>query len=143
MWDLPRPQVKSLSPALAGRFFTMEPPGKPRNPLFFKTEKSHPVLGTNVSELYATRVLFLASFHSNSPHFSLYGSPLPLSQPSQSELQKKKAGQKKADNKKLYHKMEKRCHICTSIHCVLPTHLTLSSQQLGKGTQYYITSLLS
>ena len=56
---------------------------------------------------------------------------------------KKKKGQKKADNKKLYHKMEKRCHICTSIHCVLPTHLTLSSQQLGKGTQYYITSLLS
>ena len=95
MWDLPRPQVKSLSPALAGRFFTMEPPGKPRNPLFFKTEKSHPVLGTNVSELYATRVLFLASFHSNSPHFSLYGSPLPLSQPSQSELQKKKQVRRK------------------------------------------------
>ena len=79
-----------LSPALAGRFFTTEPSGKPRNPLFFKTEKSHPVLGTDVSELYATRVLLLASYHSNSPHFSLCGPPLSLSQPSQSQFKNNK-----------------------------------------------------
>ena len=26
MWDLPGPGIKSISPALAGRFFTTEPP---------------------------------------------------------------------------------------------------------------------
>ena len=29
MWDLPDPGIKPVSPALAGRFFTTEPPGKP------------------------------------------------------------------------------------------------------------------
>ena len=29
MWDLSRPGIKPLSSALAGRFFTTEPPGKP------------------------------------------------------------------------------------------------------------------
>ena len=29
MWDLPRPGVKLMSPALAGEFFTTESPGKP------------------------------------------------------------------------------------------------------------------
>ena len=29
MWDLPRPRLKPVSPALAGRFLTMAPPGKP------------------------------------------------------------------------------------------------------------------
>ena len=27
--DLPNPEIKPASPALAGRFFTTEPPGKP------------------------------------------------------------------------------------------------------------------
>ena len=30
MWDLPRPGIEPTSPALAGRFFTTEPAGKPR-----------------------------------------------------------------------------------------------------------------
>ena len=29
MWDLPRPGIKPVSPALAGRSFTTEPPGRP------------------------------------------------------------------------------------------------------------------
>ena len=29
MWDFPSPGIKSVSPALAGGFFTTEPPGKP------------------------------------------------------------------------------------------------------------------
>ena len=29
MWDLPRPGLKPLSPALAGKFSTTAPPGKP------------------------------------------------------------------------------------------------------------------
>ena len=28
--DLPNPRIKPMSPALAGGFFTTEPPGKPR-----------------------------------------------------------------------------------------------------------------
>ena len=29
MWDLPRPGLEPVSPALAGRFSTTAPPGKP------------------------------------------------------------------------------------------------------------------
>ena len=36
MWDLPRPGLEPVSPALAGRFSTTAPPGKP--PTFFTTE---------------------------------------------------------------------------------------------------------
>ena len=35
MWDLPRPVLEPVSPALAGRFSTTAPPGKPRK--VFKT----------------------------------------------------------------------------------------------------------
>ena len=34
MWDLPRPGLEPVSPALTGRFLTTEPPGKPRTILF-------------------------------------------------------------------------------------------------------------
>ena len=30
MWDLPRPGLEPMSPALAGRFSTTAPPGKPK-----------------------------------------------------------------------------------------------------------------
>ena len=30
MWDLPRPGLEPMSPALAGRFSTTAPPGKPQ-----------------------------------------------------------------------------------------------------------------
>ena len=36
MWDLPRPGLEPVSPALAGRFSTTAPPGKPF-PVFFST----------------------------------------------------------------------------------------------------------
>ena len=36
MWAFPGPGIEPVSPALAGRFFTTEPPGKPRNPLSFE-----------------------------------------------------------------------------------------------------------
>ena len=29
MWDLPEPGIKPMSPPLAGRFFTIDPPGRP------------------------------------------------------------------------------------------------------------------
>ena len=34
MWDLPRPGLEPVSSALAGRFSTTAPPGKPHLPLF-------------------------------------------------------------------------------------------------------------
>ena len=39
MWDLPRPGLEPVSPALAGRFSTTEPPGKPWQ--FLKKWKIH------------------------------------------------------------------------------------------------------
>ena len=35
MWDLPRPWLKPVSPALAGRFSTTAPPGKPERQLLY------------------------------------------------------------------------------------------------------------
>ena len=35
MWDLPRPGLEPVSPALAGRFSPTEPPGKPPPEFFF------------------------------------------------------------------------------------------------------------
>ena len=34
MWDLPRPGLEPVSPALAGRFSTTAPPGKPYRDVF-------------------------------------------------------------------------------------------------------------
>ena len=33
MWDFPRPGLEPVSPALAGRFSTTAPPGKPKKPI--------------------------------------------------------------------------------------------------------------
>ena len=45
MWDPPRPGLEPMSPALAGRFSTTAPPGKPLESTFKKFLISH--LGTN------------------------------------------------------------------------------------------------
>ena len=39
MWDLPRPGLKPVSPALAGGFLTTAPPGKPLFKTFLKANK--------------------------------------------------------------------------------------------------------
>ena len=39
MWDLPRPGLEPVSPALAGRFSTTAPPGKPQS-FFYTLKKS-------------------------------------------------------------------------------------------------------
>ena len=46
MWDLPRPGLEPVSPALAGRFSTTAPPGKPCKvdfikPVLYKREVGH------------------------------------------------------------------------------------------------------
>ena len=40
MWDLPRSGIKPVSPALAGSFFTTEPPGKPGIPIFVELSEA-------------------------------------------------------------------------------------------------------
>ena len=46
MWDLPRPGLEPVSPALAGRFSTTVPPGKPTF-LFFLMEEIKQCLNDN------------------------------------------------------------------------------------------------
>ena len=67
MWDLPGPGIKPMSPALAGRFFTTESPGKPQinlSLIFFffvqqvllsETHELHAVLG--VSDVMVNEIL--------------------------------------------------------------------------------------
>ena len=51
MWDLPRPGLEPVSPALAGRLSTTAPPGKPP-PIVLRqneqhTEENQPIVGTS------------------------------------------------------------------------------------------------
>ena len=39
MWDLPRPGLEPVSPALAGRLSTTVPPGKPKTHTLFKSQE--------------------------------------------------------------------------------------------------------
>ena len=49
MWDLPRPGLKPMSPALAGRFSTTVPPGKPL-PHFSFIKKIFVVMNLKLTE---------------------------------------------------------------------------------------------
>ena len=52
MWDLPRPGTEPVSPALAGKFFTTEPPGKPCVPIVIPIAKQvTSSLGSSLSSL--------------------------------------------------------------------------------------------
>ena len=54
MWDLPRPGLEPVSPALAGRFSTTAPPGKPPRYILLATFKDiiQYLLLTIISMLY-------------------------------------------------------------------------------------------
>ena len=56
MWDLPRPGLEPVSPALAGRFSTTVPPGKPKLSVFY---------WLNFGRLYVFRNLPISSRLSN------------------------------------------------------------------------------
>ena len=60
MWDLPRPGLEPVSPALAGRFSTTVPPGKPENPFlcFFQLRGA-----ACIPWLVAPSCIFKASHH--------------------------------------------------------------------------------
>ena len=51
VWDLPVSGIEPMSPALAGRFFTTEPSGKPSNISFFKSKPSTSSLSLFQDEL--------------------------------------------------------------------------------------------
>ena len=53
MWDLPRPGLEPVSPALAGRFSTTAPPGKPQD--IFKVMKGK---NLQLRLLYPARISF-------------------------------------------------------------------------------------
>ena len=52
MWDLPHPGIEPVSPALAGTFFTTEPPGKPNDCSF--------VVQSEVREFDSSSSVFLS-----------------------------------------------------------------------------------
>ena len=41
MWDLPRPGLEPMSPALAGRLSTTAPPGKPPHTVLYQRASTH------------------------------------------------------------------------------------------------------
>ena len=44
MWDLPGPGIEPMFPALAGGFFTTEPPGKPPELTFINYQTPLPLI---------------------------------------------------------------------------------------------------
>ena len=63
MWDLPRPGLELVSPALAGRFSTTAPPGKPRDVFLIglMADFFSPGSGSHFSA--SSHVLHLKKFH--------------------------------------------------------------------------------
>ena len=55
MWDLPGPGLEPVSPALAGRFLTTVPPGKPKY-FFLKYSKYRFNSQTNVCTLKSVQI---------------------------------------------------------------------------------------
>ena len=58
MWDLPRPGLEPVSPALAGRFSTTAPPGKPKGNIFNNNFKCFKMLylGNKPTVVFATEI---------------------------------------------------------------------------------------
>ena len=67
MWDLPGPGIEPVSPALAGGFFTNEPPGKPITRVLIKggrriREKGNETLEAEGQNQRLGDAILLASF---------------------------------------------------------------------------------
>ena len=58
MWDLPRPGLEPVSPALAGRLSTIAPPGKP-NKIFWEREINHICITFSTVYCYNSSILLL------------------------------------------------------------------------------------
>ena len=89
MWDLPRPGLEPVSPALAGRFSTTVPPGKPHH--FFFVVKTFKICSLSNFQIYGTVLLTIITLYIRSLELThvitgiLYTlnniSPFPPSQP--------------------------------------------------------------
>ena len=66
MWDPPRPGLEPVSPALAGRFSTTAPPGKPLRSVFNNTQyirkSSHPYVPSGSNRQFLFHLLYFKSF---------------------------------------------------------------------------------
>ena len=62
MWDLPRPGLEPVSPALAGRFLTTAPPGKPHGYNFFPGISLREIICLNI-HINLTKHLLLGSLN--------------------------------------------------------------------------------
>ena len=71
MWDLPRPGLEPMFPALAGRFFTTEPLGKPKKFRHFYTqERKDKVIEELISHVPSSRKLMFQSLLSDRKTYS-------------------------------------------------------------------------
>ena len=57
MWDLPRPELEPVSPALAGGFLTTVPPGNPLEWLLKKKEKKEKETGGQQETAHTSQCL--------------------------------------------------------------------------------------
>ena len=69
MWDLPRPGLEPVSPALAGGFLTAAPPGSPRASYFWRTS-----LNLSISEVSSGLDSSYTFFGRNTKEIILYPS---------------------------------------------------------------------
>ena len=58
MWDLPRPGLEPVFPALAGGFLTTEPPGKPREILLITTLSLTELFNKSANRIITLEVRF-------------------------------------------------------------------------------------
>ena len=77
MWDLPRPGLEPVSPALAGRFSTTAPPGKPRGHGFEPWSRKIPHAAEQLSPCATTTepALYIPRATTTEPTCHNYQSP--------------------------------------------------------------------
>ena len=66
MWDPPRPGLEPVSPALAGRFSTTAPPGKPLGLSLFKKKFSTSLFNIAPLNIYNNIIIILMPLSTNS-----------------------------------------------------------------------------
>ena len=66
MWGLSRPGIKPVSPALAGGFFTSEPPGKSSQKFFFPCDSASRMPAPGLDPDLANQSLLFPCYHDSS-----------------------------------------------------------------------------
>ena len=66
MWDLPRPGIEPVPPALADGFFITEPPGKPKITVFCISQcVSEPLTKTMITKLLKSSIKYIVLYKIN------------------------------------------------------------------------------